>query len=355
MSTYTPTPTRSDFGLPSSEFNTSPPSWQDPNSPWIANEDLNIDIFPISHNPTMMPPSDPSYSHSLIQHGQLLQQLQRQIQQERTSYSTNSPSTSPLLSPSFSESNIPSLSSRGISTATSTTSFSTHGTVFSPLSSIDGNEFFHEDFDSELAFDLDLLNNNRAILNQRPSVPSNTLKSSINNSHPQETQKLSGTAAYLSFLFPSTLPRVSTEAIEQILYSLKLPLNYIALAGCLIDALSNQFFRTWLNNFPLTFNSIHIHPETIVLTTLIIATKFLDDYPGSARISTENNQRLLNRILEPNCCEDGDFTITAENLNKLEGWILQDLDYNILALLENDGVEFMKCQFRSCGPVTEYE
>jgi hypothetical protein len=73
--------------------------------------------------------------------------------------------------------------------------------------------------------------------------------------------------------------RPSTSTIATMLSRAYLPLETIALAACVLDALSSQFGRSWRNSLSkLSPSSASSFPsEIIVLAALKVSASFLDD------------------------------------------------------------------------------
>ncbi|KAM3077238.1 hypothetical protein ACMFMG_003298 [Clarireedia jacksonii] len=102
-----------------------------------------------------------------------------------------------------------------------------------------------------------------------------------------------GPAIHLTNLIPSStsLTKPSVQLVHSILSRADLPIEILALAVCILDSLNSRFARNWRQSFPLEpptpfYQAPHIdstHPEIIVLASLILAKKFLDDDSASTR------------------------------------------------------------------------
>ncbi|KAK3943847.1 hypothetical protein QBC46DRAFT_361592 [Diplogelasinospora grovesii] len=151
---------------------------------------------------------------------------------------------------------------------------------------------------------------------------------------------LLGPAVHLVNLVPpaASLATPSVQLVHDILRRANLPLDAIALAVCILDSLSSKFSLNWRLLCPLTNQrdtsskrhtitatsplpeQLHIdcvNPEVIILASLMIATKFLED------------------CQEPTQCYRstwGKNMWTCEQINVTERCIMESLGYRILPL-----------------------
>jgi hypothetical protein len=156
---------------------------------------------------------------------------------------------------------------------------------------------------------------------------------------------ISGPAKYISLLFPSSLPPVSPLIVDRLLEKSRLSPCIVALAACIVDTLSTKFYRKWLLSLPHYLEAIH--PEIIVVACLCIAMKFLEDivYPMSVVVDIFHDVLDAFGLVMP---------ITDESIRALETLILEDINYNILRLLADQGLQFMATQFKRQGYVIDY-
>lgn len=90
-----------------------------------------------------------------------------------------------------------------------------------------------------------------------------------------------GPAVHLANLVPSgvCLHRPSPSTIQTYLEQFTLPLETIALAGCVLDSLSLRFSRKLRESFASVSIEVPSGPEVIVLAALALATSYhLDDH-----------------------------------------------------------------------------
>ncbi|PKS09770.1 hypothetical protein jhhlp_004391 [Lomentospora prolificans] len=155
-----------------------------------------------------------------------------------------------------------------------------------------------------------------------------------------------GPAIHLVNLIPSaaSLATPSVPLVQAILSRSDLPLESIALAVCVLDALDNRFALSWRLSCPLHIvppifacsnkrhtlpsgpfeQQLHIdsvYPELIILSALTIAVKFLDDPQASTRYY---------------CSAWGGDIWSCEQLNATERCIMENLNYRILPLCDED-------------------
>jgi len=156
-----------------------------------------------------------------------------------------------------------------------------------------------------------------------------------------------GPAVHLVNLIPpaASLAPPSVSLVHEMLFRADLPLETIALAVCILDSLSSRFSLNWRLLCPLaqrdsldnaskrhtfsvspavgprtTCSQLHIdciNPEVIILSSLVIAVKFLEDHQAPTRY-----YRLA----------WGDDTWTSEQINVTERCIMESLGYRILPL-----------------------
>ncbi|KAK0620348.1 hypothetical protein B0T14DRAFT_430860 [Immersiella caudata] len=161
---------------------------------------------------------------------------------------------------------------------------------------------------------------------------------------------LLGPAIHLVNLIPAaaSLALPSVSLVHEMLLRADLPLETIALAVCILDSLSARFSLNWrllcplaqrdsvdnaskrhtfsaspaVGHRPTNCNQLHIdcvNPEVIILASLVIAVKFLED-----RHAATGYYRLA----------WGDDMWTSEQLNVTERCIMESLGYRILPLCD---------------------
>ena len=161
-----------------------------------------------------------------------------------------------------------------------------------------------------------------------------------------------GPAVHLVNLIPcsATLTAPSIPLAQAILTRSSLPIETVALAVCILDSLDSRFARSWRAVCPLgeddtppspsyfpetgttdtrqghvrTYSQPHIdsvRPELIVIAALVIAVKFLEDPQEPAGYYT-------------GCWGFGAWT--CEQLNATERCIMENLDYRIMPLYNDD-------------------
>ncbi|KAK4454337.1 hypothetical protein QBC34DRAFT_375508 [Podospora aff. communis PSN243] len=161
---------------------------------------------------------------------------------------------------------------------------------------------------------------------------------------------LLGPAIHLVNLIPAaaSLATPSVPLVHDMLLRADLPLETIALAVCILDSLSSRFSLNWrllcplaqrdpvdhaskrhtfsvspaVGQRPTNCNQLHIdcvNPEVIILASLVIAVKFLED-----RSAGTSYYRLA----------WGDDMWTSEQLNVTERCIMESLGYRILPLCD---------------------
>ncbi|CAI4212564.1 unnamed protein product [Parascedosporium putredinis] len=145
----------------------------------------------------------------------------------------------------------------------------------------------------------------------------------------------------------------SVPLVQAILSRTSLPIESIALAVCLLDALDHRFALSWRLSCPLsgvqanlTANKRHtlpsspveqqlhidsVHPELIILAALTIAVKFLDDPQSSTRHY---------------CSAWGGNIWSFEQLNTTERCIMENLNYRIMPFCDEDVLEDAKADMQ---------
>jgi hypothetical protein len=143
------------------------------------------------------------------------------------------------------------------------------------------------------------------------------------------TYYFSGPAIHLSNLIPSaaSLMDPSVRLVHALLVRAELPLPTIALAAIILDSLNSRFALSWRRSCPLSASSASpelpkshidsIRPELVILASLIISVKFLDDQENSTRLYSE---------------DWGSARWTCEQINATEKCIMENLGYRILPL-----------------------
>jgi len=147
-----------------------------------------------------------------------------------------------------------------------------------------------------------------------------------------------GQAKHLANLVPQQgirlPPQIST--IASMVTRAQLPLETLALAACVLDALSSQFGRTWRNvvcKLPSSSPPVGGFPlppsETIVLAALKVSASFLDD----------------SRTADPNVWAShvgGSAGITASALEATVRVVLADIGYEMCSFSPEDVERRMK-------------
>lgn len=134
----------------------------------------------------------------------------------------------------------------------------------------------------------------------------------------------------------------SIPMVQGILARANLPMDIIALAVCILDSLNARFSRSWRISFPLNkhadlpkrhtlpsgaVQALHIDsvfPEIIILTSLIIADKFVEDLQESIQYYSSAWGRDV---------------WTCEQINFTERCIMENLGYRILPLWEEKSIK----------------
>ncbi|KAL7627721.1 hypothetical protein AAE478_001916 [Parahypoxylon ruwenzoriense] len=154
-----------------------------------------------------------------------------------------------------------------------------------------------------------------------------------------------GPAAHLARMLPpgASFMTPSIPIVQGILSRANLPMDIIALAVCILDSLNSRFSRSWRISFPLNkpnesapkrhtlpsgaAQAVHIDnvfPEIIILTSLIIADKFVEDLQESTQYYSSSWGRNL---------------WTCEQINFTERCIMESLSYRILPLWEEKSIK----------------
>lgn len=148
---------------------------------------------------------------------------------------------------------------------------------------------------------------------------------------------MTGPAIHLTNLIPvsTSLATPSVPVVHAILTRADLPLEIVAMAVCILDSLNSRFALQWRKSCPLvktvfkstwaddeTVKEQHIdsiQPELIVLSALVLAVKFLDDYHQSTReYAADWGKRLW----------------TCEQINYTQRCLLENVGYKLLPLWE---------------------
>lgn len=137
----------------------------------------------------------------------------------------------------------------------------------------------------------------------------------------------------------ASLATPSIPLVQTVLTRANLPLETIALAVCVLDALDSKFALSWRLTCPLTASpaskrhtlpagappaQLHIdsvHPELIILAALVIAVKFLNDphTPAAHYVAAW-----------------GGAVWSCEQLNATERCVMENLGWRILPLCDED-------------------
>ncbi|KAI5868390.1 hypothetical protein GGS23DRAFT_27514 [Durotheca rogersii] len=154
-----------------------------------------------------------------------------------------------------------------------------------------------------------------------------------------------GPAAHLARMLPpgASFVTPSIPMVQGILSRANLPMDIIALAVCILDSLNARFSRSWRISFPLAKSSelltkrhtlpsgaaqaVHIDnvpPEIIILASLIVADKFVEDLQESTQYY---------------CSSWGQNLWTCEQVNFTERLIMESLGYRILPLWEAKSIK----------------
>ncbi|KAI0165600.1 hypothetical protein GGR57DRAFT_448046 [Xylariaceae sp. FL1272] len=183
-------------------------------------------------------------------------------------------------------------------------------------------------------------------LSNLPTPPLSIHTSSASQSPeatPQNEETLNsqylGPAAHLVRMLPpgsSSFITPSRSIVQNILLRANLSMDIIALAVCILDSLDAKFSRNWRISFPLniqghstskrhTMPSIPVRPghissvspEVIILASLIIARKFVDD---------------VHQPTQSFRTQWGESIWTCDEINFTERCIMENLNYRIFPL-----------------------
>jgi len=123
--------------------------------------------------------------------------------------------------------------------------------------------------------------------------------------------------------------------VHEILARANLPAEIIALAVCILDSLNSKFSQNWRQFCPLArglekgtatsaFHIDAVRPEVIVLASLIVAVKFLEDYQEPTHHYASNWANDL---------------WTCEQINFTERCIMESLGYRIMPLWDRNLIQ----------------
>ncbi|ORY16821.1 hypothetical protein BCR34DRAFT_622259 [Clohesyomyces aquaticus] len=157
-----------------------------------------------------------------------------------------------------------------------------------------------------------------------------------------KTNKAPVYARHLSNLVPSNIctHRPYVPTIQSILSRANLPIEILAFAACILDALSQRFASSLRSchlpcssslEFRSTFNGFRqpppVDPEIVVVAALALALDFLEDKPRSnshwARIETREE-------------------FTAKQIEATKRCILVDVDYGLFGIKESRVTRMMR-------------
>ncbi|OIW31958.1 hypothetical protein CONLIGDRAFT_557181, partial [Coniochaeta ligniaria NRRL 30616] len=160
---------------------------------------------------------------------------------------------------------------------------------------------------------------------------------------------LLGPAVHLVNLVPPTasLATPSVSTVHEILTRANLPSETVALAVCILDSLNSKFSHNWRLSCPLAclegtsaparHARPHIDavcPEVIVLASLIVAVKFLEDYQEPTHHYASNW---------------GNDLWTCEQINVTERCIMESLGYRIMPLWDRQLIEDALADMQRAG------
>jgi hypothetical protein len=176
------------------------------------------------------------------------------------------------------------------------------------------------------------------------SVPPGSPRISEQNDDSFNTELL-GPAGHLARMLPpgASFMTPSVSVVQEMLAKAELPMDIIALAVCILDSLDAKFSLSWRISFPLgstlvtapkrhtlpsgSIQKQHIDavfPEVIILSALIIATKFVDDMHEP----TQYYGTVWGR---------GHWT--CEQINFTERCIMESLEYRIMPLWKDKHIK----------------
>lgn len=210
--------------------------------------------------------------------------------------------------------------------------------------------------ESESDFDDEYFSRTYRPLSNLPTPPPSSRNSAASQSPRSLLEKdqllesaLLGPATHLVNLIPPTasLAAPSIPTVHELLTRANLPLDTIALAVCILDSLNSKFSLSWrlacplmrlevasapakrhtIPPTPMMVDQLHIdsvRPELIILSSLIIAVKFLED-------CQEPTHYYASRW--------GKDLWTCEQINVTERCIMESLGYRILPLWDRELIE----------------
>lgn len=171
-----------------------------------------------------------------------------------------------------------------------------------------------------------------------------------------------GASVHLVNLLPpsASLVTPSVALVHTVLDRASLPQDIIALAVCIMDSLDSKFSLNWRLTCPLRCESfigsskrhtiptgtvaieqLHIdsvNPEVIILSSLMIAFKFLEDCNEPTRYYAS---------------EWGRGVWSCEQINATERCILSRLEYRILPLWDKDLIDYALEDMKRAGKQAE--
>ncbi|KAI1820831.1 hypothetical protein F4861DRAFT_37360 [Xylaria intraflava] len=171
----------------------------------------------------------------------------------------------------------------------------------------------------------------------RNSSASQSPRVSIDDAEGPNSQFL-GPAAHLARMLPpgASFITPSIPTIQKMLARAQLPMDVIALAVCILDSLDSKFSRSWRVAFPLNRHgqpapkrhtlpsapgqATHINavfPEIIILASLMVSNKFVEDLQDSAQDFASGWGMNL---------------WTSEQISFTERCIMESLGYRIMPL-----------------------
>ena len=173
-----------------------------------------------------------------------------------------------------------------------------------------------------------------------------------------------GASIHLVNLLPpsASLVTPSVALVHTILDRARLPQDIIALAVCIMDTLDSKFSLNWRLTCPLRCESLlgsskrhtipagtvsieqlhidSVNPEVIILSSLMIAFKFLEDCNEPTRYYAS---------------EWGRGVWSCEQINATERCIMNRLEYRILPLWDKDLIDYALEDMRRAGKQAEQQ
>ena len=149
----------------------------------------------------------------------------------------------------------------------------------------------------------------------------------------------SGPAAHLSNLVPSNacLHRPSLSIIYEFLSGIQIPVETIALASCILDALSSKFARRWrqriLRASRLALSS-SLKAEVIVVSAVALAHAYCDDRHSSTLFWSQQIPRVA---------------LSVEGINATSVCIMEDIDYSLERVARPEMIERAIEDMREAG------